>query len=354
MASTSHSPPTIAFPALNGMRGLAAVAVAVFHAVPLLGHQLAPGGYLAVDLFFVLSGCVIAHAYSAKLDSGMSVFAFMKVRLVRVAPFYMLGLFFGLALALTLLAVDAPSAMTKPYLALAVICGLLFLPLPITPNGVGVDIFPLNAPSWSLFYELVVNALFALCFRWLTPRVLVVVAVLSATVLVPGVWIHGDANVGPALHDAPLAFARALFSFVVGVLLYEVRRPVRTDPAITIAGTVVLLLVPVSTGWRPVFDLVCILFAFPVATFALVGARVRSHAHDRSFAFLGDASYGLYALHHPLIWLLHGAAATLGFNAMLPGVALLLALVIACAVVERRIDRPLRAWLTSRLVAGRT
>ncbi len=51
------------FEALDGLRGLAAVAVTVFHYSLYAGLNWVDGGPLAVDLFFVLSGLVIAHAY---------------------------------------------------------------------------------------------------------------------------------------------------------------------------------------------------------------------------------------------------------------------------------------------------
>lgn len=163
--SSSSMVPRTAFPAINGMRGTAALAVAVFHAYPLFGMQVAPSGYLAVDLFFVLSGCVIACAYDAKLGAGMRPLDFMKIRLIRFMPFYLVGLTFGLILELALIVTGSPYAIKPPNLVLAVIFALFFLPLPASIAR--RDIFPLNVPAWSLFYELVVNTLFAVFFRWL-------------------------------------------------------------------------------------------------------------------------------------------------------------------------------------------
>lgn len=50
------------FYALDGLRGVAAFIVVLFHAWPFFG-RIAPGGYLAVDVFFALSGFVLAHRY---------------------------------------------------------------------------------------------------------------------------------------------------------------------------------------------------------------------------------------------------------------------------------------------------
>lgn len=335
---------------MNGMRGAAALAVAAFHAHPLFGMQVVPGGYLAVDLFFVLSGCVIAHAYDAKLGAGMRTTDFMKIRLVRFMPFYLVGLAFGLVLALALIVTGSPYAIDPLNLALAVFFALFFMPLPSGIAGGGGDMFPLNVPAWSLFYEFVVNALFAIFFCWLTPVVLASVACLSAFVLVSGVWVHGGTDFGPTLSDAPVALSRTLFSFAVGVLIYRFRCPVRTNSLIVIFAVTILFVVPVSEVWRPTFDLACILFIFPVTVFTLLGVETSSAAQDRAFTFLGDMSYGLYAIHYPLIWLLRGASEKLDFDPRFAGLALLAVLVIGCAVVERRIDQPLRIWLTKHLV----
>ena len=59
------------FLVLDGLRGLAAIAVALYHAGLALGvPYLTTRAYLAVDFFFVLSGFVIAHAYEDQLTSG--------------------------------------------------------------------------------------------------------------------------------------------------------------------------------------------------------------------------------------------------------------------------------------------
>jgi peptidoglycan/LPS O-acetylase OafA/YrhL len=65
------------FSALDAMRGIAAVSVVFYHAGIHSGLPLLPHAYLAVDLFFVLSGFVIAHAYEEKLHHGMTVGKFM-------------------------------------------------------------------------------------------------------------------------------------------------------------------------------------------------------------------------------------------------------------------------------------
>ena len=75
---------------IEGLRGLAALLVALFHAYvygrwggtpaqwPVLQHA-----WLFVDLFFVVSGCVMAAAYAGRLESSANLRAFMVRRFFR-------------------------------------------------------------------------------------------------------------------------------------------------------------------------------------------------------------------------------------------------------------------------------
>ena len=87
------------FTTLDGLRGIAAIAVVARHA-PFLWGEHGPTGalsesYLAVDFFFVLSGFVLAHAYGSRFQHGLSNAAFMRTRLLRLYPLYLLALVFS-------------------------------------------------------------------------------------------------------------------------------------------------------------------------------------------------------------------------------------------------------------------
>ena len=79
---------------LDGMRGVAALAVVLLHGAGLTWVHM-PGGYLAVDLFLVLSGLVIARAYRSRM-SQLGTVGFLQIRLVRLYPLYLLGLLLGI------------------------------------------------------------------------------------------------------------------------------------------------------------------------------------------------------------------------------------------------------------------
>ena len=79
------------FHTLDALRGIAAIGVLVFHMGPIFTPIAAPGGYLAVDLFFMMSGVVLSHAYEARFRAGMGTLDFMRARLIRLYPLYLAG-----------------------------------------------------------------------------------------------------------------------------------------------------------------------------------------------------------------------------------------------------------------------
>ncbi|KJC50888.1 hypothetical protein UB31_11670 [Bradyrhizobium sp. LTSP849] len=120
------------FLTLDGLRGLAAFGVLLFHR-----RWLVPGGhfldhaYLAVDFFFGLSGFVIAYAYGARLrDRSISFLGFLAVRVIRLYPLLILA---G-ALAATASALDGHTGVS---VLIADICAMLALPtlIPVDIGG---------------------------------------------------------------------------------------------------------------------------------------------------------------------------------------------------------------------------
>ncbi len=148
------------FVTLDALRGVAAIAVMSYHSTPILRHQPFLRGELAVDFFFMLSGFVLTFAYGNRLDAGWGTGAFLKTRLARLYPLYALGLVLGGSFLLAV----APRAQ-RGTTALAFAAGLVVCPSPWTFPGGMPWIFPLNFPTWSLFYEAVANVVHALFLR---------------------------------------------------------------------------------------------------------------------------------------------------------------------------------------------
>ncbi|MFX7620634.1 acyltransferase family protein, partial [Acinetobacter baumannii] len=76
--------PQFRYEALDGMRGIAAIGVLIFH-LSILGIRVGDHGYLAVDFFFILSGFVLSHAYTDRLTT-IQFGSFLRQRIIRIIP----------------------------------------------------------------------------------------------------------------------------------------------------------------------------------------------------------------------------------------------------------------------------
>ena len=84
------------FLGLDGMRGVAALFVVLLHSTPYWGFAPLQRSYLAVDLFFALSGFVIAHAYERRFENlSMNAWSFTVTRVIRLYPMYVIGIILG-------------------------------------------------------------------------------------------------------------------------------------------------------------------------------------------------------------------------------------------------------------------
>jgi peptidoglycan/LPS O-acetylase OafA/YrhL len=82
--SSAHAGPRAEYlPHVDGLRGLAVLCVVCFHAFP----ALLPGGFIGVDVFFVISGFVITRMLLPRLAAGQLRFAeFLSRRIRRLLP----------------------------------------------------------------------------------------------------------------------------------------------------------------------------------------------------------------------------------------------------------------------------
>jgi peptidoglycan/LPS O-acetylase OafA/YrhL len=347
------------FHALDGLRGVAAVAVLERHGSELFGGSVLPNSYLAVDLFFALSGFVLAHAYEHRLAREMSVGGFMAARLLRLYPLYLLGL----VAAATLAVLDQAffnADMSGSTLAASIVLGLLFLP---TPPQISTDAFafPLVGPAWSLFYELVINALYALVIGFLTNRVLLAIVAAAGIALIASTVHYGTLDVGWSWDNFAGGFARVGFSFFAGVALYRCRPD--GMPALRhiawpcILGLVAVFAAPVPAWASSAFDLLAVFILFPLLVWTASGAAANV-ASIRLFSFLGTASYAVYVLHVPALNWLHKvwpklSATPLEELAPWAGYAFVLLFVPLCWLLDQRFDAPVRRWVSTRFFGPR-
>ena len=299
---------------LDGLRGVAAIMVVWFHLFEAYAtshlDQRINHGYLAVDFFFILSGFVIGYAYDDRWKKKMSVKDFLKRRLIRLHPMVVMGAVIGAVMFYFQgCSVWDVSAVSLSMLLTATLLNALLIPA--TPGseirGLG-EMYPLNGPSWSLFFEYIGNVLYALFIRKLPTRALSVLVLLAGCGLAAfAVWGPlGDICVGFAMDGDNMlgGSLRLLFAFSAGLLLSRVFKPVRIRGAFWICALaiVTLLSVPRIGGsehlWmNGLYDTLCAVVLFPLLVCLGASGKTTDRVTTRVCKFLGDISYPLYMVH---------------------------------------------------------
>ncbi len=350
--SAGADPMPVRFDVLDGLRGLAALVVIVDHVPSAIFDALLPGRYLAVDFFFVLSGFVISYVYGARITQGLPVLGFLRVRVIRFAPLHVVATLLGAAIAY-LFITKGWGPGTPRELMQTLAFNMIFLPTPprlsIDPNA----LFPLVGPAWSLFFELAINAPYALIATWLTLRRLVWLLLVSGLILVIVVMRLGTGDGGWAWSHAHVGAARVTFSFFAGVLVYRLYSApwFRAIPAwlpfVVLAGA---FIIPATGQWRPIFDLFAMIVVFPLLVAFAAKVQVRGYALLACIV-AGALSYGVYVFHVPLKAAIDVSLGYFfGFKLvdMQDGAVVLVtvATVAVAAVAHTFYDVPLRKWLS--------
>ncbi|ACT92874.1 acyltransferase family protein [Dyadobacter fermentans] len=359
------------YPILDGLRGVAALTVICFHVFEAFAtshlDQKINHGYLAVDFFFILSGFVVGYAYDDRWDK-ITIRDFLKRRLIRLHPMVVMGALIGAAVFyLQGCAAWDVSKVSAGSLVVATVINAFLIPA--TPGleirGVG-EMYPLNGPSWSLFYEYIGSILYAFYLRKLGTRALAwLVAIAGAGLAAFAVWgPYGDICVGFSLtpENTLGGFLRLLFSFPAGLLLSRVFKPLPVKSAFWpgSAAVVVLSAIPRVGGsdqlWlNGLYDSVCVIVIFPLLVRIGASAQVTGETTTRICRFLGDISYPLYMVHYPFIYWYYAWVKNenLTFGQSLPGaLALVVGSVVLAYMCLKLYDEPLRRFLSKRL-AGR-
>ena len=346
----SHADPGRAYRTLDGLRGVAALIVVTRHAGDMIPGDLCPESFLAVDLFFLLSGFVIALAYEQRLLAGRSLLGFLKTRLVRLYPLYALGIGLGLVARLA-----SGGALDAVFLVQAVVIGLLMLPaVPPLPMGSST----LDGPTWTLAPELLVNLVYAAAVRRLNRFALWTIVALGAVGLVASEAVYGTLDGGWSVDRFPLLAARLAFSFFLGVAMYR-SLPSRRIGSLAAWGCLAALGLSLAVhppeAARRLFELGAVILVFP-AIVAVAVRREPGRMGGAVFRFLGLVSYAIYVLHQPLGTLAGMALARLHAPAgptLLTACAFLVAIVLAAALMDKVYDQPLRRRLAALRGPGR-
>ena len=310
MSSSRPEPPALTrhrrtLPALTGVRFLAAFYVVLFHGLPWLQQKYTlprpvqtflGNGYLAVNLFFILSGFILAYTYEGQIEGKTNRLHFWVARFARIYPVYFLslvlaywferGLSFGTRTAV-LLMVQAWN--------------------PRTPQLTGAW----NYPAWTLSVE----AFFYFCFPFLLPwmsrkssrtffwmmAILVVVCVVVHT---PVLGLGDLDRSSLFINIVPLPLLRLpefLLGMVLGLkLLRNEAAEQGTGNALrtyfAAFGALVILSLPLGV-W---VSLVTIPFAILVYELAIGETLLAKLLSTQVMVLLGSASYAVYLLQFPI------------------------------------------------------
>ncbi|ESW96676.1 acetyltransferase [Mesorhizobium sp. LSJC268A00] len=348
---------------LDAIRGVAAISVMLYHFSPFLAAgKVLPSSYLAVDLFFLLSGFVIAHAYDRKIENGMGFGTFVAIRLIRLYPLYLAGTLLGFFYLIIKNRLIPAEYMPISEIGTMLTTGMFFIPL---VSDAYHTIFPLNPASWSLFFELIVNIAYVAVFFLLTKRVLSTLIAVSLVLLVVVSIIAGTLDFGMTGSTIISGLPRVCFSFFLGVLLcrsmtrYQsglgfLRRGWWVEGAIAL--TLIVFAIAPAGGARVAYDLACVVFVFPalvvVGTIAPTAPRLSG-----LYGWLGRISYPIYIIHTPLLMIIAGAgkAAAIDPFAHHPwfGIVMAVSVIVIADIATRVYDEPLRRFLQRLMLRKR-
>ncbi len=348
---------------LTSLRGLAAMAVVLQHfSATAQEHcrvtipSLVPHGYVAVDLFFVLSGFIMSYTYAASFrDHGLSAYGpFLARRVARIVPLNV-AVLVALALAswASVLLAGRNIFFDSRNLEFDFLANLLML------QGIGIG-RNLNGPSWSVSTEFAAYLLFPAFvavvlsgrIRAQYPAALAVIALCWLALMQP--------RLGMAVEAPPGSLVRCFAEFILGMAAFRLFQVPRAVAILRRDSVTIGLSLAAAASLVARYDLPAVLlFPLIVVAFAVNEGFAARVMQLRLFHFLGVVSFSLYLLHGPFRPLELGLLRWLSPEPVGPVVALAFAFVGACSVIPFAwlayvaVERPGRALVRSMLSSPR-
>lgn len=356
-------------PALTGLRFFAALWVVLFHyaaigliAYPPVVEQIAIHGRAGVDLFFVLSGFVLAYNYAAWFGDGLGHYwRFVQARAARIYPMYVVALVVAIPVGLA----RFPDAPAGP-LAIVWMANLLLVQVYVPISAMHVW----NRPGWSLaaeafFYVLFPFFAYHVLRRFSRPAALLALAVALYVVEVAAFLAAADAarkvslgfdHLEMTVYFPPwLRVWEFFIGCALGALFLHTRGPLQArhwrdrSVAVALIGSGIVMAVPESGGvyvtwqalasWYVTFTPFFALLIFALAS----GDTFLSGVLSRPLiVLLGEASYSLYLLHRHALAALALVVPDAGALLLVPVLAALIGVSVLC---YRMIETPARRWL---------
>jgi peptidoglycan/LPS O-acetylase OafA/YrhL len=291
--------------ALTGLRGIAALYVVLFHffsPLPLTSHGFCflGHGYLAVDIFFTLSGFVMALNYAGLFSHGIrprQLRVFFCRRIARIYPLYLLTL------------VVATAMVARGYLTF----GDRSLFQAFGPNLLMIQNWgnwnSIETPAWSISTEWFAYLLFPFVLRWIFFRSRIWTILLTTLSVGALCWLsrefsnpYDKLKVLDLTHAYP-SIIRCSAEFILGIAAYRIKST-RFKANFDNWRWPIFVLSPLICGllFFKKTDLVFVLLLpLFISTLDARKSIIGDMLGSRSLEFLGLISFSIYLLHYLLV-----------------------------------------------------
>lgn len=342
------------------LRGLAALAVCLFHSNVLFGINIfMPHAYLAVDFFFILSGFIMIERYYEEINKGMFFSKFAVIRVSRLYPLFFFVTIFSLAtVALPLI----KSHHFIPNIGLFSVSTLMsifvlpnFFSQPIYNTS---PLFPFSIQAWSIFWEFIMSGIF---FFWARSKLkfLPEITIIALIFLISQTFTSQMIDGGWQASSFVTGFARAFFGFSIGILTALKAKEVFSKPKanheIWVRISYVFFILAViyigftnSSSYS--FELMMVSIGFPIIIFGM--SKSNHILFNNKFGdWLGGISYSLYLLHVTFIWYLNTILKRISFihPSPLVGTILIAFILLASTIIWIFFEKPAQKWCKEKL-----
>ncbi|HYP89923.1 MAG TPA: acyltransferase family protein [Polyangiaceae bacterium] len=292
---------------IDGLRAIAVLSVILFHAgVPGFG-----GGYVGVDVFFVISGYLISGILLREQDAGrISLASFYERRVRRIFPALFVMFFVTSVVGYCLLLPPLFKAFGRSLVA-----ATLFVSNVLYYSESGYFDAPSEAKpllhTWSLGVEEQFYIFFplyvAVVWKYLRGRAVVLTALVTAVSFAASIW--GVTRFPKATFFlAPTRAGELLLGALIAMAAFPAAKQRVTREGLTLLGVALILVAVVAfsatdpfPGWR---SLVPCVGAALLMHGGQLGTTLTAQAlASRPFKFVGQISYSLYLWHWPVLML---------------------------------------------------
>ena len=358
--SANGKAPVLQLDALTGLRGIAAWLVVFYH-IRLSLTALLPSdaiaflakGYLAVDLFFMLSGFVMWLNYGDRFaQNGLrETPSFLWKRVARIWPLHALILVGMIGFVVLLILTNRP---LDDYPL-----GELPLHITLVQNWGFTDALSWNHPAWSISTELGAYLVFPIivcAIAWCRLSPLVLFAILAAALA--GIYAFFSLNGLTELGDniAQMGLMRCIIEFFIGIVLANIWQRFGQGFYATLAWSLAACIAVLIGAFAnvPETAFMPILIASILMVFASNAGRLAAALSAKPLLWMGDISYATYLVHYFAFILFKiafvGPDLQLGWMQL---AAFLIGILAISAALFYGFEKPAQRWMNMRSPFGK-